>query len=248
MPRTFKKAVDLLFIYEFIKRLSTPFKDWDAFKRGLINDKGEFLKPREMYDDQDRATITYFDILVINIKKLINKIPGGDNRIKNFAVALWLLKEEVQTEADALLINEARILKALDDSEEVLILPEKEFSDFMSEQVMVAGGAPASNATDSIGGGYPGPVVKKKAQKKWRTANWNGMRAYYVPEDVFTRCCHGKTDTERFSAFIQEPDMLEDMREYAKKYSDQPILLHNEKTGSYHFLKYGKRFKHLRQR
>ena len=35
------QAVDLFLVYQFVKRLSTPFEDTKAFELGLIDEKGK---------------------------------------------------------------------------------------------------------------------------------------------------------------------------------------------------------------
>ena len=36
-------VVDLFLVYQFIRRLATPFNKWDAYKEGVIDDKGNIL-------------------------------------------------------------------------------------------------------------------------------------------------------------------------------------------------------------
>ena len=38
--------VDLFLVYQFIRRLATPFKEWKAYELGIIDDKGVQLKKR----------------------------------------------------------------------------------------------------------------------------------------------------------------------------------------------------------
>ena len=43
------KVVDLFLVYQFIKRLSTPFEETKAYELGLIDEKGKRLKkPRRV--------------------------------------------------------------------------------------------------------------------------------------------------------------------------------------------------------
>ena len=35
------KNLDLYIVYQFLKKLSTPFKDWKAFDLGIIDEKGK---------------------------------------------------------------------------------------------------------------------------------------------------------------------------------------------------------------
>ena len=85
------KTVDLIFIYQFLKRLVTPFKDTDAYKLGIIDERGNKIKDPETSKEED--AYGYFDRLVFNIKKLIEKIPGGRSRLASYAAALFLIRE-----------------------------------------------------------------------------------------------------------------------------------------------------------
>jgi hypothetical protein len=85
------KYTDLLLVYQFIKRLTTPFKESDAFKLGIIDDKGKKLKSPESTEEHN--AYGYFDRLVFNIKKLLEKLPGGKSRLASYAAALFLIKE-----------------------------------------------------------------------------------------------------------------------------------------------------------
>ena len=35
--------VDLFMVFQFVKRLATPFKEWDAYKLGIIDEDGKIL-------------------------------------------------------------------------------------------------------------------------------------------------------------------------------------------------------------
>ena len=87
------KNLDLYIVYQFLKKLSTPFKDWKAFDLGIIDDKGNVLKSREQLTDKELKDWTYFDLLVTNIKKLISAIPAGNQKMANMVMALYLTKE-----------------------------------------------------------------------------------------------------------------------------------------------------------
>ena len=85
------QVVDLYLVYEFVKRLSTPFNETKAFKLGLIDDKGKRLKKASSKDEKN--AMTYYDRLIFNLKRLLAKLPGGESKFVTFAAALFLLKE-----------------------------------------------------------------------------------------------------------------------------------------------------------
>ena len=93
-----KRAGDLVYTFRFLKLLTTSFKDTEAYKRGIIDDKGKRLKSFDLNIMTNRDIYknyyTPFHRLVYNIKKLIAKVPGGGSKLGSYAAALYLLKEK----------------------------------------------------------------------------------------------------------------------------------------------------------
>ena len=89
-----KGVVDLAAIYMFLKRLVTPFDQWDAYKTGLIDKDGKVIVDKADRTPEQNKSFGYFDRLVANLKKLLGKVPGGKSRIASFAAALLLLREK----------------------------------------------------------------------------------------------------------------------------------------------------------
>ena len=87
-----KGVVDLAAIYMFLKRLVTPFEQWDAYKTGLIDKNGKVIVDKADRTPEQNKSFGYFDRLVANLKKLLGKVPGGKSRIASFAAALLLLR------------------------------------------------------------------------------------------------------------------------------------------------------------
>lgn len=99
--------VDLFLVYSFIKRLATPFNEWDAYKEGVIDDRGNIILPKKNRDTiKQRKSLGHFDLLVLKLKKLLEKVPGGRSRIASYAAALWLIKEH-QMFADEQMLMES---------------------------------------------------------------------------------------------------------------------------------------------
>jgi len=86
--------VDMYMVYQFLKRITTPFEKWPAYQLGIIDKNGKVLKPRSTLTsaDQKRAW-GYFDIVTANIKKILAKLPGGSTRLASIAAAYFLFKE-----------------------------------------------------------------------------------------------------------------------------------------------------------
>jgi hypothetical protein len=86
--------VDLFLVYQFLKRLTTPFEKWQACKLGIIDKDGNVLIHRKDFrTEAQRAAFGIFDQMVLNMKKLIEKVPGGKTRIATYAAALYLIRE-----------------------------------------------------------------------------------------------------------------------------------------------------------
>jgi hypothetical protein len=91
--------VDLFLVYQFIRRLSTPFKEWDAYKLGIIDETGKQLIKRKDFTKRDQKdAYGIFDIMITKLKRLLEKVPGGKTRIGSYAAALYLIKEQSEIE------------------------------------------------------------------------------------------------------------------------------------------------------
>ena len=67
--------VDIFFVYQFIKKLTTPFNKWNAFNLNIIDDKGNILKSRKDLTTRDeKESFTIFDNMVLKIKKLFRTL------------------------------------------------------------------------------------------------------------------------------------------------------------------------------
>ena len=85
------KSTDLVYTFRFLRLLTTPWEDTNAFKLGLIDDQGKKIKKPQ--STEEKSAYNLFHRLVYNVKKLINKVPGGKSKIASYAAALLLLKE-----------------------------------------------------------------------------------------------------------------------------------------------------------
>lgn len=93
-----KAVVDLYVLYTFLRRLTTPFNEWKAYQEGVIDERGNILIPRsKRYTEAQRGSMTMFDNLVRNLKRLIEKLPGGKTKIASYAAALLLIKEDLHS-------------------------------------------------------------------------------------------------------------------------------------------------------
>lgn len=89
-----KKAADTVYAFRFIRMLVLDWKDWDAYKAGIIDENGKRVKSVKIDNLEKSSTWTPFIRLCANIKRLLSKVPGGGSRLGSFAAALFLIKEK----------------------------------------------------------------------------------------------------------------------------------------------------------
>lgn len=100
-------VLDTYVAFQFIKILSTPFENTEAYKLGIIDANGKVLKKRSsLSTGEEKRAYTIFHTIGFNIKKIFNRIPGLKSRLGSFAAALFLLKEHTQMSEEQFLFLE----------------------------------------------------------------------------------------------------------------------------------------------
>ena len=151
------RAIDLFVTYRFLKLLTTPFEKTDAFKFGIIDEKGNRIrKPKstqpavELNTSELTNSYTILHKLVFNIKKIFGKVPGLRTKVGTYAAALFLLKDTFKESVNDPDMFEKQFMKYLKEnniefdneiSEEVIgfgeILPKGEYvlsNDILNKQ------------------------------------------------------------------------------------------------------------------
>lgn len=174
--------VDLYLVYQFIKRLTTPFVDWPAYKLGIIDEKGNQLKRRkDLTKVAERDAFGIFDLMILKLKKLLAKIPGGQSKIATYAAALWLVKESSDIEEYGEELTEEAIeskfnqyLHYITESHNV----NNKFDMMLEDGIVNSAG---SGAVAGIGIGKDGePGISKKTQKRIQKTG-SGMLKRLMP-------------------------------------------------------------------
>ena len=134
------RAIDLFVTYRFIKLLVTPFEKTDAFKLGIIDEKGNRVmpppiagvrqtKPKALNTTEEKNAYTILHKLVFNIKKIFGKVPGLRTRLGTYAAALFLLKDTFKESVDDPDVFEKEFMKYLKEQG-------YEIDDSISEEVI----------------------------------------------------------------------------------------------------------------
>jgi len=155
------RIVDNLIAYKILSMLVQPFAKTDAFRLGIIDASGKVLKlSKDLKTEEEKTAYDYLHRLVFNLKRLLNKLPGGDNLTKNLVAAYFLVKESYET-YNTIDIDERfyALLENINDKDLILVEEEIIVKRFVEEE-----GLPVNN---TVGIAAPVlPLSKKKAKKK----------------------------------------------------------------------------------
>lgn len=155
------KLVDNIIAFKLLKMLVTPFKETDAFKLGIIDDKGKLLKrPSTFTKSAEHDAYNYLTRFMYNMKRLVAKF-GGESKLKSVATALYLFREHEESLKDNMLTEEyTEEFEQLLEDHFCVIMEDDEIDlemelveKFFQEEMVTTGAMPE------------GPVVKKKKYK-----------------------------------------------------------------------------------
>ena len=132
------RGIDFLITYRVVKLLVTPFEKQEAFKFGIIDEKGKVLrKYKSLKTEKERKSYTLLNRFVFNLKRILQKVGLG-GKLGSFAVALALLIKEDKSFATHKTLIESTVIKYLKDENlfeemlnEVREIPEIDAEPFM---------------------------------------------------------------------------------------------------------------------
>jgi hypothetical protein len=210
------KILDNLIALRIMWILITPFEKTDAFKLGLIDGEGNFIRKAKTSEEKNATSMLHR--LVWRIKKFINMVPGGSTRIGSMVAAYALVRECVLAdnyEADTFIIRESEI----ELSEE-----EKEIGLFI-EQLLEDGIANVTGAAVST----DKPVIKKRAKG-----------TFTVKRETFDKFKSGKTKFRRWGHYLNlDDDVDRAVYHYARK-NPRGILVLQDEEGRSKGVRYSK--------
>jgi len=118
------RAIDTVITFRVLKLLTTKWEDQEAFKAGIIDDKGKRIKSVKVTTADQKKSYTYLHRLVFNLKRLIEMLPLGKNRLASYAAALFLIKEHCDLKGNKL---DKEVFRYLKEGE---FLPEELLEEF----------------------------------------------------------------------------------------------------------------------
>ena len=228
---------NIYFVYQFIKKLVTPFEKTDAFKLGIIDKDGKILKKRRNLEgSKEKDAYTLSDTLVWNIKKLIGKVPGGKSKIASYAAALFLIKEQTGEYR----IEDEEVELQFFDQFEKMYNGDLEFESSTLNRLQrtldediptVTTGGMAYRDIPLDLGKPPKGLVKKK---------FGGIDVFGVDPSLFGRSILGKKKYGRYKSYVGEDEIGKYITAWARKYPNKPIIVMDSVTGCMQYLRHGK--------
>ena len=156
-------VVDVFLTYQFIKRLVMPYEQWPAYKEGIIDKDGKILiKRKDFKTGTQRNAFRLFDLLTLNLKKLLGKLPGGRSKIATYAAALYLLKESPNITEESMETLEEDFLMFMDQHEQEIL-----------SEMNVDEDAPTTSTAGVAGLGADDLKVSSKARQTYKQRNAN---------------------------------------------------------------------------
>lgn len=169
------RIIDNLVAYRILSMLVSSFESTTAYKLGIIDKTGKNLKKSStLKTTEEKNSYSYLHRLVFNMKKIINKIPGGESNLKSLVAALFLVKEYYKTSSRTTSLMEERYVKIIDVLKNNVTLVEEEIivKRFMNEDAP-ANATGAAVSTDQ-------PKIDKKNIKKYQLMA--RRKPVYAPE------------------------------------------------------------------
>ena len=134
------RIIDNIIAYRILSMLVTPFEETPAYKLGIIDKVGKNLKKASSLSTaEEKDAYSYLHRLVFNMKKIINKLPGGESKLKSLIAALFLVKEYYESGSRTTSLMEERYIKIMEVLKNNVTLVEEEIivKRFIGEETSV---------------------------------------------------------------------------------------------------------------
>jgi hypothetical protein len=109
-------VVDTFIVYQFLRKLVTPFNQWPAFRYGIIDRDGNVKRKRNtLKTQQEKNSFTLFDLLVLKIKRVLERLPYGKSKMASYAAALYFIKESQHFDENHYINDEDLFIECIED-------------------------------------------------------------------------------------------------------------------------------------
>jgi len=216
------RLVDNLITLRMLRLFTVDYKETDAYRLGIINEKGEqLISMRNFVRREQEDAYTLLHRLVFRLRGLLERVPFVKSRLANYAAALLLIREKLVKEEEFWETDDV-LLEKLDHAEH-------RPGFYLAEQsIRKAWEDAAANATGSAVAGTGDDsdtvVVRKKKRK---------TAVFKVTPEVFSRFAKGKKKYERWSKYLNTEDEAEaSIYSFARRNPDGMIILQCAETGN----------------
>ena len=257
-------AVDAFIAYKFIKLLTTPWKDTEAYKLGIIDENGKVLRKRkDLKLSTEKNSYTVFHTLCWNIKRLLEKLPGGKTKIASFAAALYLLKENTDV-VDKTLFERSLIWYLEDSGIEVedrfdpydrntsgtinpgtyIIEDQKvlftrsldSFTSFLGESLYRIGTLCLTEKEFVTLSDFNLTEGRNRRTNEMKDS-FAGMNVFKVSQDEYIKSIKGRSKFQRWDKHMDmEKQESGEVKKYAHRNPGKPVLIQNDRTGEMAYL------------
>ncbi len=89
------RLTDFIYAYRLLNIIQKPWIEQEAYKHGIIDAEGKNLRKfSDLRTAEEKNSFSYFHRLAFNLKRMLSKVPGFDNKIVQTAMAMKMLKED----------------------------------------------------------------------------------------------------------------------------------------------------------
>ena len=208
--------VDLYLVYRILRLFTTPFAEWEANKTGVIDDEGNIVVPQDKRTPAQDDSFTKFDLLILKLKRVLEKLPFGKAKLASYAAALFLLKEEKNIKEETL---------------------EEQFLEYYNGKSYLTEDVPVNNVGGGNIAGANGDPPKPTKVMMRRFANHD---VFVVDGKKFNDARFGKKKYLKYEKYVGNDEVGDAIRTYGRKYPKKPIILQDELTGAMTFLRHGR--------
>jgi hypothetical protein len=209
------QVVDNLIAYRVLSMLVKPFPETKAFELGIIDDKGNnLIKARELKTAEQKAAYNYLTRLVFNLKRLLNKLPGGESKLKNIVAAMFLLREAYERRSTS--VDESELTRILGMLDEGVVFVEEQL--LVEEFFSLQEDAPANVTGAAVSTDQP--VIRKRKPRRFAK--------FVVNDEVFNKFSDGKAKFRKWASYLNlEDEGQQQIYNFAKKHPNGVIVLQN---------------------
>jgi hypothetical protein len=195
---------------------TTPFAEWEANKTGVIDDEGNIIVPSDKRTIAQDDSFTKFDLLILKLKRVLEKLPFGKTKLASYAAALFLLKEEKNIKEETL---------------------EEQFLDYYNGKTYLSEGMEedVANGTSGIAGLDGNPPASRTFLRRFAKND-----VFVVDTERFNKARTGKKKYLKYEKYVGSDEVGNAIREYGRKYPKKPIIIQDELTGAMTFLRHGR--------